>query len=172
MTSPATAKQVAFITSLCNDRQVPAELVAQKDAELDVLTASALIDSLLKQPKKVVSHTKATEGVYIKEGTIYAVATARKGYLVCKRLYPYTAADGSKRGRFLYAGAMIYKLTDADKISVAEAEKRSLALGFCIVCGKTLTAPDSVAKSIGPVCIKKFALTTKETSCTVQETLL
>jgi hypothetical protein len=56
-----------------------------------------------------------------------------------------------------YEASAILRVFAEDKMTVARAEELSLAWGQCIVCGRELTHPESVKRSIGPVCYKRLA---------------
>jgi len=58
---------------------------------------------------------------------------------------------------FEYAKGAIYKLTEADRMSIEEAEKLSIMYGKCIICGRRLKVAESIKRGIGPVCAKIIA---------------
>lgn len=68
------------------------------------------------------------------------------------------------KGKFSYAGGVIFSLTSEDKMDEAAAkafhdatkEKYGQQYGFCCVCGKLLTVKKSIDAGIGPVCQSKL----------------
>jgi len=79
---------------------------------------------------------------------IYRVKRSKSsGNLYALRLDPTS-------GSFEYAPGTIRSLSASDRVTADEAALLGQALGICIVCGATLTDPESVARGIGPVCIK------------------
>jgi hypothetical protein len=51
-----------------------------------------------------------------------------------------------------YVAGVIYKLREADRLSLEEAQAFGHQTGQCCVCSRTLTNPESVALGIGPIC--------------------
>lgn len=55
-------------------------------------------------------------------------------------------------GKWEYASGLIYKLREADRLTLEEAQAFGHQTGQCCVCSRTLTSPESVALGIGPIC--------------------
>ena len=161
----ATDSQRKYVRDLRDGRQLPESVVAFYnddfiDAKMTKVQASRAIDGMRgydpkprEQREDVTVASLAApvteEGLYEAEGTVYQVRRSGRGYLYAKEF----TGDG-----FVYVGtAPLKTLTANDTLTVARAEELSLAWGRCIRCHKVLTAQESVAKSIGPVCIKYFA---------------
>jgi hypothetical protein len=93
----------------------------------------------------------ATEGMYVKDGEIYKVQKAvhGSGHLYAKRL----DKDSQK---FEYATGMVRQLTQAHKMSLAEAKAYGALYGVCCVCARTLTNEESIEAGIGPICVGRM----------------
>jgi len=90
-------------------------------------------------------------GVYVDaDGAIYRVKRSRQsGGLYAMRFIP----EGRTRSaRFVYARGAIARLTADQRITLEKAQEIGIQFGICCVCGATLTAEQSVASGIGPVC--------------------
>lgn len=61
-----------------------------------------------------------------------------------------------RKWEFVYAPGAVRRLSASTRISLEEAKEFGHLYGTCIVCGRTLTNPDSVAAGIGPVCAARF----------------
>ena len=157
-TSPASERQVSYLTSLLSDRACDAAFRADiteriADGTLDKRTASSAIDTLMRAPRAVAPAVAAlTVGMYRKDGVIYRVQRSREsGNLYAKRLD--LLATGAE---FVYAAGAIRTLTLADSMTREEAQAWGVETGICCVCSADLTDPVSVARGIGPVCASKF----------------
>jgi hypothetical protein len=165
--NPATEKQVKFITTLMDDRQVPGATahdlkVAITAGTLTKGAASEKIDMLLSYPKrdksgdhKVVSQPKMTPvpGFYVNEETetFYEVVASKAGKHYAKRFHVQ-----GKTGKWRYAPGEIKDYASWKKVSLTDAAQFGIAHGVCLCCGRTLTNPESVAAGIGPICAAKF----------------
>jgi hypothetical protein len=52
---------------------------------------------------------------------------------------------------------MVYHLAGAHRLTVEEARILGRSLGCCMICGATLTDPESVERGIGPICETRVA---------------
>lgn len=52
--------------------------------------------------------------------------------------------------------ARVYVPADAPRLTVADAAEYGKTSGVCMICGRLLTAEDSVAAGIGPICAGKL----------------
>lgn len=91
----------------------------------------------------------------------YIVGTGTTAEVV--RIVPNKAGTGtygktSRHGKFIYdSGAKARVIASGCvRLTVEEAEALSLHLGFCCLCGRTLTVEESVKAGIGPVCRRKL----------------
>lgn len=156
---PATQKQVSYIASLAQSRDLGDDLglrgsltLLDDGIFLTAGQASDLIDALLKRPK-LHKDAPAAPGYYFFENAAFVVVEGKTtGKAYAKKL----VLSGNK-GSWVYAPGMVFKLADARPLSVEEAAKLGKLHGCCFVCGKTLTDPKSVQAGIGPVCSKNLA---------------
>ena len=166
-TSPATAKQVAFIESLVariygTDNAPEAFLALSESGALaSVKAASATIESLLAStkaaPKAAAPAPKAAPsavetGFYSLDGRIYRVVPARHG----SHNYAKVLVPTSSGARWEYAKGAMARLAGLPRMTAAEAAAYGKSHGYCIVCGALLTDPESIERGIGPVCAKRF----------------
>lgn len=86
----------------------------------------------------------AEPGMYRKGDDIFKVVRSQSGHLYAKMQAP--------EGGFEYAPGAMRELSADDRMTMVEAAAYGKRTGVCIVCGRTLTHPDSVAAGIGPVC--------------------
>jgi hypothetical protein len=91
-----------------------------------------------------VKRSKRTNGLYASV-LIYTVGEALR----------LTAAGSTIKAEYEYAPGALKFLSADDRVTGARAEELSIVFRSCIVCGRTLKAAKSVARSIGPVCFKK-----------------
>ena len=151
----ATEKQVAFMTSLLRDRQMPPEF-ADTDttpaglAALEREEASALIDGLLKSPRaKSLDSAGATfeEGFYESANGIFRVVRSQTGNLYAKRL------DDSG---WTYEPGAMRALVGAVRLTIEVAAQYGRRTGRCAICGRMLTVTESIERGIGPVCAERL----------------
>lgn len=162
----ATDKQVAFVRKLLAEKNLAmipglaAQIQAGLDDGLTKQAASAAIDSLLALPKAPLAHDDGNavgEGYYFRhEGedeadqTFYRVVAAKTtGNLYAKR---WSYADKG----WVYAPGAMALLAGARRLTVEQAAEAGRLCGVCVVCGRELTDPDSVAAGIGPVCAARL----------------
>lgn len=147
--NPPSKKQLAFLRSLAEERDVDLEEIIPT---LDKRGASSWIDKLLAQPKaaRIVEMTDAPEGIHFTEGTVYKVQFNReKTQKYAKRL--------SSGGDFVYEGkAPLRFLNEGTLMSLEQAKEYGQLYGMCCRCGATLTLEASIAAGIGPICGSKF----------------
>lgn len=87
---------------------------------------------------------------YLVDGTFYRIQKSRHGRLYAKEFDPSTAS-------WFYVGKEPWSLfSDENKLAIEDAAAFGHRFGSCIVCGRELTDPASVAAGIGPVCAKRF----------------
>lgn len=64
---------------------------------------------------------------------------------------------GSDNGfRWDYERGLISKCADARALTLEEAAEFGRLYGACMVCGRTLTDPESIERGIGPICAGRF----------------
>lgn len=157
--SYATAPQVALISRLVAER-TPSTFPAPLVSVLSLVTkgeatkqqASWAIENLFKVAKAGApartNDLPADLGYYLVDETVYAVVASKSsGKHYAKRMSVVGA-----RGRWEYAHGMVYHLAGAHRLTVEEARVLGRSLGCCVICGATLTDPESVDRGIGPIC--------------------
>lgn len=89
------------------------------------------------------------EGFYaLSEDEIYMVVRSKAG-----RLY---AKIHNGDGRWDYSAGSITKLEPKMRMDLDAAKNYGKETGQCLVCGRTLTNPDSIEAGIGPICASRF----------------
>lgn len=151
----ASQKQADFLASLCTSRVVPPSVLdASAKASLGTLSAhdaSRAIETATKCAF-VKSSPTAEKGYYLVDGDVFVVMASKEtGKLYAKKL-----VISGKKGSWVYAPGMIYKLKPEQKLTLEEAAKIGHATGVCAICGRTLSDEKSVAQGVGPVCIKRL----------------
>lgn len=154
---PASDAQMGFVNTLMSERDWSGLNVTNIEARLDSLSktdASTLISLLMGCPRKAAGATvKAEEGFYLYEGDVYRVQRAKStGNPYAKILVPDTFGSAS----WAYAPGAIKKLADAPKLTLEAASEMGHHYGVCMVCGRTLTAEESVQAGIGPICANRL----------------
>jgi hypothetical protein len=172
-TTPATAKQIAFLKKLAAERPMWRDVENMHDdviERLDKKSCSAMIDAAMAIPKETIhkpkhaGDTAADEGMYRdpSTGEIYKVQLAvhGSGRPYAKRLVKIAGwtfeTHGKKSHEFEYVHGLVYKLPPEWKMTLDEAKAWGALYGSCCVCGALLTDEKSIAAGIGPVCAKKF----------------
>lgn len=102
-------------------------------------------------PMTVVAVATIKPGLYEVEGRVYRVMKARTGtHLYAKLLDPETKIFEFE------SGAMAF-IRPEHRMGVEAAEVLSLELGYCGICGRTITNSTSLKRGIGPICYAKQA---------------
>ena len=155
VTAPAapSVKQMSFLWSLAAERQPLSWMDEDGEwaADLDVKSASRAIEALLGQPRKSQSPLAHEDGNAVGEGyyilpigEVYKVVKAKStGNLYAKR---FTVAG------YEYAPGAMRNLTGAERLTVEQAARMGKATGTCVVCGRRLSAEESVLAGLGPIC--------------------
>ena len=148
--APATDRQIAFIAKLAAERNkvVDAPSLTRKQA-------SDVIERLLDIPKPVAA--KPTVDPSLEANTFHAVdgefyrvvANQWSGALYAQKWNAFAR-------RFGKAPRAIFLLSAATLATQEQAAQFGQQFGVCGICGRTLTDPPSVARGIGPVCLKRL----------------
>lgn len=96
------------------------------------------------------------EGYYVKGADVYKVRVSKTGNPYATVLTTVHTETGAAKGKWEYVPGAIALLTADDAITVEQAAEYGHLHGFCAICGKTLTDPDSVTRGIGPVCAQNI----------------
>lgn len=111
-----------------------------------------------EQAQEIPAALPATEpGMYQKpSGTIYRVKFNKlRTHLYAERVTQETYY-GKPKLVFTYMPGEIKNLTADMRMTVDTAKIASQHFGACCVCGRTLTAKESIAAGIGPVCASRI----------------
>lgn len=114
------------------------------------------VERNIERGSRPVNPNPVTEiGVYVDaDGAIFRVKRSRQnGALYAMRFFPQAHTRAS---RFVYARGAIARLTADQRITLEKAQEIGIQFGICCVCGATLTAEQSVASGIGPVCASRI----------------
>jgi hypothetical protein len=170
---PASTKAVAYWESLradlvaliveADNASIPVEVITVPVAsaeslativssEIDYMRASidGLRDALRRARRAGTASAVAqleADRLYEREGEIYRTVLSGAGNLYAK----IWTEDG-----WDYAAGAIRDLRPEHRMTVERAEELSVRFGRCIRCGRVLTAEESVARGIGPVCASKI----------------
>ena len=154
----ATAGQEGLIRKLMGSKTIPNQFVGMDITPLSTSEASELIKILLSQPNKYRTDGAAKnkkdyvpEGFYYYEGAVYQVVSSKFGNRYAKIL-----VNSGGRGTWGYSPEVTPLLELTHLLSLSEAKQLGKDYGFCIVCGRTLTDPESIANGIGPICAGRF----------------
>lgn len=171
-----TERQESFLRSLIRDRINMYRTLEQNDAA-DALTRfmamefnakaipnpSVAIEKVIatnNELKEFVKKQRATPtvdpGIYSLDGVFYRVKQNQAKTGVYAQLIVNTEqADGTFKTSFEYVSGVVFKLTPADKLTLAQAAEHGAAFGTCISCGRTLKRAESIERQIGPICYAK-----------------
>lgn len=133
--------------------------------DFDTRTASTVIEFLLAAPMKAApapapAPEQDLEGMHRFGGVIFKVQRAvhGSGHLYAKELAPtkYDDEGNPTDWGFEYAPGAIRNLSEATRLTLADAKEFGALYGTCMVCGRTLTNEESIEAGIGPICRNKF----------------
>jgi hypothetical protein len=160
-----TEKQSAFIDSLLEGREIPADYViklAELRPNLDRVAASTIIEQLLGMPKKATSWIvpdTIPDGRYAIVGTdntwrFFRVTTSRNN----GRRYVQKVLGSPGDFRYTRVSAADWRFAVAEivKDPALASQAFGMQVGACGICGSPLTDPESIARGIGPICAKKY----------------
>jgi hypothetical protein len=145
--------------------------------EASLLTPTVLHD---RQNAEAVTQTAYVErakaaptvvkyGIYQKDGQVYMVVPSKKNP---DRVYAKVLVESAPRlteaGEVVdfdwdFAPGVVWKLTEADRMTLADAGKLMVKYGKCLKCKKTLKAAKTMKTveetgiAVGPTCRKYFA---------------
>jgi hypothetical protein len=165
----ATPKQIDFLKSLLNDRA----LDFNPDTAIpDVLTkavASYWIDLCLRLPYKCSKCGQPKNGRFCDscKGVGTAGQDVEDGYYADGEEIAVVKMnrDGTRKyamrfveGSWAYEPGLISKVAKGwGRLTVEQAAEYGKLYGRCMICGRTLTDPESIERGIGPICAGKLA---------------
>lgn len=89
-------------------------------------------------------------GMYLTaDGKVYRVKRSQAGRLYASRYVPEAQARSE---RFVYEGGAVYRLDASMRMTLEQAKALGAQYAQCCVCGRDLSAEESVEAGIGPVC--------------------
>jgi len=158
--TPATEKQISFIGTLRDGRELEASDVEMVNRLLSqevvsMAAASNAIEFLKAKPwkREEVANPVTEAGMYKLDTAFFKVQLSKQsGRFYAKRL---VRDDGPNSFHFEYEARAIHQLRADHRLTLEEAKAWGVANCTCIVCGTLLTDPKSVAAGIGPVCAKR-----------------
>lgn len=170
---PPTPRMVAWLRELARDRLLPelGSTVDEREATLerwledrehDRYWFMTALDTWKHAPHDPGDHG-LVPGVYRRNGTIYVVKKNRTNpRLHARRLVEIggrrlTEADTVVRIEFEYDRDALLQLRREDQMTLEEARPFIIRYGRCIFCNTPLSDATSVARGVGPVCIKRYA---------------
>jgi hypothetical protein len=175
-----SARMVSYMRALATDRVIP-ELGVTGEERLATLERwlaertydkfgfMTYIDAWRQAPRDVVTPADGlVPGVYRHNGTIYVVKlNQRQTGMYAKRLVEIggrrlTEADTVVQIEFEYDRDALRHLRPADQMSLEEARPFIIRYGRCIFCNTVLSDAKSVARGVGPVCIRRYRPTPEE----------
>jgi len=167
--SEPTDKQLAYIRSLCEQRDVTYENMVERFGTRGALSgndAAHAINWLMDQPTvRSVQQTQSGEldpGVYqLPTGEIYVLKWNReRTRTYAKKLTESTerVTEGGEHVKFdfVYEAGAKYKLKEEHLMPLERAKPLMIKYSRCIACGRHLKRAKSVEAGIGPVCVNMF----------------
>lgn len=89
-------------------------------------------------------------GMYLNaDGVAYRVKRSQAGRLYASRYVPEAQ---ERADRFVYEGGAVYRLDASMRMTMEQAKALGAQYAQCCVCGRDLSAEQSVEAGIGPVC--------------------
>lgn len=151
--------------------KVPANVTQDEDRAFDAeiqrrereQEAAAALAKMARDAATAFDPQTLEIGIYEVDDHIYKVrqnrAKTRKyaevlSFTVSEALR-LTKAGSTIKAQYVFERGAIFRIRPEHRITGKRAEELSIVFTSCIVCGRTLKAAASVARAIGPVCIKK-----------------
>lgn len=169
---PPSPKAANFLLQLASERRLPElgtcaeermeNVGAMLDNGLDAYATSRLIDRLKAAPLDL-DEVEVEPGVYRRDDTIYVVRQNRTNAGVhARRLVEIggqrlTAAGTVVNIEFVYDPGALLRLRPEDQMTLEEARPFIIRYGKCIFCNTALSDATSVARGVGPVCVRRYA---------------
>jgi len=141
-----------FALSIAQQFNTKGVMSPKQEQALRSMYAKSLARQADKANKPVNTDPVTEVGMYSLSQAVYRVKLSKAGRLYAMQFIP---SAPTKSERFEYAPGVIHDLQATDRLTVEQVSKMGLQFGVCCVCGAELSDADSVARGIGPVCIKK-----------------
>jgi hypothetical protein len=155
---PVSEKQLSYLDLLIKtranaDQYTDLFLQAENKSaifSLDRDQAKNLIDQLVRLPKNQKSEVDLEVGAYLHDGIVYSVRkNSGSG-----RLHAFSF--NADRKQWVFVRDMVYKITQEERLTLAQAMQFGASTGYCVHCGRTLTVQKSVVAGMGRVCATKY----------------
>lgn len=154
MEKAASVKQIGFLKFLLSSRvhkMLPGNL-----EDMTMESASNAIQTLLEMPEKPKDTSpkgEVEDGFYrLENDDIVVVKWNREK--TGKYAMRLVVSDGVMN--WSYERGLIRECEGAMRLTLEEACKFGKLYGRCMVCGRTLTNPESIERGIGPICAERF----------------
>jgi uncharacterized protein DUF6011 len=165
-------RQISYIESLLEQRDLPEPLAVRlreriAGNELDMQACSDAIEYLRNCAFKATPErtgTQVTEpGLYEHGDLVYKVQYNKSKTNLYAMVLDTTMTEARRlteagttiKATYTYDKGAIFKISAEHRITGERASELSFVFSNCLVCGRKLTDAQSVARSIGPVCINK-----------------
>ena len=103
-----------------------------------------------RQVRQAPANPVTEIGMYVNaDGVAYRVKQSKAGRLYASRFVPEAQA---RADRFVYEGGAVYRLDASMRMTLEQAKALGAQYSQCCVCGRDLSADQSVEAGIGPVC--------------------
>ena len=155
--NPASDKQVAFITSLIEQKATGYLTVHRYLCDAKVKTTNELDRDIAR---KLITHLTAlpdkprpilvTVGAYKKEGIYYSIRKVRDSEALYALEYVPSTKEWTKNR------SIIRQLVSEDRLTLSDASAFGVATGTCVHCGRTLTLQKSVVAGMGKWCASHY----------------
>lgn len=170
MPNTATDKQLAFIESLKQQRDITSPEAAQalelgrqlwRMGEFSKPAASAMIDVLKAAPKPAqAERPEPVAGVYgaADDDRLFRVYLGQQsGKMLVSLIVTEGLDKDDEKVEYEYLGLATKNLPeDATRLSVEEVGALGKTFNHCLICGHRLDVPKSVDRGIGPKCFAKY----------------
>jgi len=155
--NPASDKQVAFITSLIEQKATGYLTVNRYLCDAKVKTTNELDRDIAR---KLITHLTAlpdkprpilvTVGAYKKDGIYYSIRKVRDSEALYALEYLPDTKEWTKNR------SIIRQLVPEDRLTLSDASAFGVATGTCVHCGRTLTLQKSVVAGMGKWCASHY----------------
>jgi len=155
--NPASDKQVAFITSLIEQKATGYLTVHRYLCDAKVKTTNELDRDIAR---KLITHLTAlpdkprpilvTVGAYKKDGIYYSIRKVRDSEALYALEYVPSTKEWTKNR------SIIRQLVPEDRLTLSDASAFGVATGTCVHCGRTLTLQKSVVAGMGKWCASHY----------------
>lgn len=161
---PCTTGQVDLIAQLVTERHIDPTLGAMitrarkrvMEGTLSFADASTLITTLTAAPRNAVrtpaTRKPAPEGMHILDGRMYRVVKGRGGFPYAQTVTVGTRTDGTTSVTFTATRGVMYRLSEATRMSAEQAAEFGARYDVCCNCGHDLSDPRSTSRGYGPKC--------------------